>query len=103
ELMGEKYAEAFYQHVVLGRPWKPLEPLPETVTHSGRVITVDFYVPVPPIAWDDVLPKPHQTDLTEWAPGHGFEVRSGGTRLAIESVEILDQDTVKITLPARGP
>src|SRR4029079_7990671 len=76
ELMGEKYAEAFYQHVVLGRPWKPLEPLPETVTHSGRVITVDFYVPVPPLAWDEVLPKPHQTDLTEWAPGHGFEVRS---------------------------
>jgi hypothetical protein len=103
ELMGEKYAEVFYSHVVLGNPWQPLQPLADTVARSGRVITVDFHVPVAPLAWDDVLPKPHETDLTEWAAGRGFEVRMGGTRLAIESVEILDEDTVQITCAADVP
>jgi hypothetical protein len=97
ELMGEKYAEAFYQQVLLGHPWQPLQPLANTVTRSGKVITLDFQVPVPPLAWDDVLPKPHQTDLTEWAQGHGFEVRVGSQHLTIESVELLDADTVQIT------
>jgi hypothetical protein len=97
ELMGEKYAEVFYQHVLLGHPWQPLQPLANTVTRSGKVITVDFQVPVPPLAWDDVLPKPHQSDLTEWAQGRGFEVRVGSTHLTIESVELLDADTVQIT------
>src|SRR5262249_36614338 len=31
ELMGEKYAEAFNQHVLLGQPWQPLQPLADTV------------------------------------------------------------------------
>jgi hypothetical protein len=103
ELMGEKYAEAFYQHVLLGRPWQPLQPLRGSIARSGRVITVDFHVPVAPLAWDDVLPRPHQTDLTEWAPGRGFEVRTGATRLAIESVALLDEDTVQITCAADVP
>jgi hypothetical protein len=97
ELMGEKYGQIFYQHVLLGRPWRPLQPLADTITRNGRVITVDFHVPVPPLAWDDVLPKPHQVDLTEWAEGRGFEVRLGATRLTIASVELLDDDTVQIT------
>jgi hypothetical protein len=106
ELMGEKYAEVFYQHVLLGHPWKPLQPLAESVTRSGRVITVDFDVPVPPLAWDDVLPKPHLADLTEWAQGRGFELRTGAagsTPLTIESVELLDQDTVQITCTTDVP
>jgi len=104
--MGEKYAEVFYQHVLLGRPWKPLQPLAQTITRSGPVITVDFYVPVPPLAWDEVLPKPHQADLMEWAQGRGFEVRtagSGSTPLTIQSVELLDQDTVRITCTTDVP
>jgi hypothetical protein len=103
ELMGEKYGQAFYRHVLLGRRWQPLQPLSDTVARSGRVITVDFHVPVPPMAWDDVLPRPHQLDLTEWAEGRGFEVRTGGTRLTIESVELLDEDTVQITCAADVP
>jgi hypothetical protein len=103
ELMGEKYAQAYYQHVMLGRPWQPLQPLAETVRRSGRVISVDFHVPVPPLAWDDGLPMPHQADLTEWARGRGFEVRMGTTRLAIESVTFLDEDTVQITCAVEVP
>jgi hypothetical protein len=103
EMLGEKYAQVFYQHVVLGQPWHPLQPLTNTVARNGRVITVDFDVPVPPLTWDDALPRPHQTALTEWAAGRGFEVRMGATRLAIESVEIVDEDTVQITCAADVP
>jgi len=103
ELMGEKYAQAFYQHVLLGRPWKPLQPIASTVARNGAVITVDFEVPVPPLAFDEVLPRPHQEDLTEWAEGRGFEVRTGATRLAIASVTLVDEDTVQITLAADVP
>jgi hypothetical protein len=97
ELMGEKYAEAFYSHVLLGRRWQPLQPLADSVTRAGRVITLDFHVPYPPLAWDDALPRPHQQDLTAWARGRGFELRKGSTRLEIESVEIVDEDTVRVT------
>ncbi len=103
EMMGEKYAEVFYSHVVLAKPWVPLQPLEETVARNGRVITVDFHVPVPPLAWDSELPEPHQMDLTEWAQGRGFEVRSGTTRLTIESVTFVDDDTVQITTTTDVP
>jgi hypothetical protein len=97
ELMGEKYAQIFYSHVLLGEPWQPLQPLGETVARDGRVITLDFHVPFPPLAWDDQLPIPHENDLTQWAAGRGFEVRSGDTLLTIESVTLVDADTVQIT------
>lgn len=103
EMLGEKYAQVFYQHVVVGQPWQPVQPLANTVARNGRVITVDFHVPVPPLAWDDVLPRPHQTDLVEWAEGRGFEVRMGATRLPIESVSFVDADTVQITCGADVP
>jgi hypothetical protein len=103
ELMGEKYGQAYFQHVVRGIPWQPLQPLGNTVARNGRVITLDFHVPVPPLAWDEVMPKPHQSDLTEWAQGRGFEVRMGTTRVAIESVALVDEDTVQITCAADVP
>jgi hypothetical protein len=103
ERLGEKYAQVMYQRVVLGNAWQPLQPT--TVERSGRVITVHFHVPVPPLAWDTTLSMPHQTAFTEWAPGRGFEVKSGTTRVAISSVAIAG-DTVQITcatdLPATG-
>jgi hypothetical protein len=101
--MGEKYVEVFYSHVVLGKPWAPLQPLANTIVRSGRDITLDFQVPVAPLAWDTELPEPHQNDLTEWAQGRGFEVRSGTTRLTIESVTLVDGDTVKITTTTDVP
>ncbi len=103
ELMGEKYAQAFYQHVLLGRPWKPLQPIASSIESNGAVITVDFEVPVPPLAWSDELPMPHQNDLTEWAQGRGFEVKMGATPLEIASVELVDEDTVQIALAADVP
>jgi hypothetical protein len=45
---------------------------------------------------------PHQSAFTEWAPGRGFEVRAGTTRIAISSVAIAG-DSVQITCATDPP
>ena len=96
-LLGEKFGQVFFERSVLGHDWQPLQPT--SVERNGRVISVHFHVPVPPLAWDDVLQPPHQTNMTEWALGKGFEVRAGSKRFVISSAEILcaSGDTVDIT------
>lgn len=100
ELLGEKYAEVYFQRVVLGNAWQPLQPI--GVTRAGNVVTVRFHVPVPPLAWDTKLPLPHQTALTQWAQGRGFELRVGTTPRTISSVQIVN-DTVRITAASAVP
>lgn len=101
DLLGEKYGQIYYERVVLGRDWQPLQPT--TLRREGtQTVIVDFHVPVPPLVWDEVIPRPHQTALTEWAEGRGFEVRSGNNRIAIESVAI-DGDSVEITCATEIP
>ena len=100
ELLGEKYGEVYVQRVVIGNPWQPLQPI--TATRSGNVVTVRFHIPVPPLAWDTTLPNPHQTALTQWAQGRGFELRTGANRLTISSVQIVN-DTVRITATTTVP
>jgi hypothetical protein len=100
ERLGEKYGEVFFQRVVLGNAWQPLQPI--GVERSGRVITVRFHVPAPPLAWDTTLAMPHQSAYTEWAQGRGFEVRAGTTRVAISSVAIAG-DSVQITCATDPP
>lgn len=104
ELLGEKYGEIYYERVVLGRDWRPLEPLAASLGAGAEanVVRVRFHVPNPPLVWDTALPAPHQTALTEWANGRGFEVTAGGTRIPIEEVS-LDGDTVVIRCGASVP
>jgi hypothetical protein len=103
ERLGEKYAQVFVERVVRGHDWQPLQPI--AASRSGRVITVSFHVPVPPLAWDTTLPQPHKASNTAWASGNGFEVLAGSTPVAISSVQIAGND-VQITcgtdLPATG-
>lgn len=100
QLLGEKYGEVYHEVVVLGHDWQPLQPL--SAEREGRVVRVQFHVPVAPLVWDDVLPSPHQTALTEWAMGRGFEVRMGEAPIAIEAVQIAG-DSVEITTAAEVP
>ena len=103
ERLGEKSAQVFYQRVVLGNAWQPLQPT--GVSRNGRVLTVSFNVPVAPLAWDSALPAPHQASNTAWAQGKGFEVSSGSTPVTISSVAITGnsvQITVASDLPASG-
>ncbi len=93
--LGEKYAEVYYERVVRGRGWRPLEPV--AIGRKHNAITVTFHVPVPPLAWDDALPAPHQTQHTAWSRGRGFEVENDQGAQTILSV-VLDGNTVIITL-----
>ena len=103
ERLGEKDAQVFYQRVVLGSAWQPLQPT--GASRNGRVITVSFNVPVAPLAWDTSLPAPHTASNTAWAQGRGFEVSNGATPVTISSVAITGnsvQITVASDLPASG-
>jgi hypothetical protein len=100
--LGEKYGQVYFERVILGRPWQPLQPT--GVAREGRVITVTFHVPVPPLTWETTFQTPHG-GTPAWQAGKGFEVRSGSSAISIDSVEIAG-DTVQITcasdLPATG-
>jgi hypothetical protein len=93
--LGEKYAEVYYQRIVLGADWQPLQPISATL--AGKVITVKFHVPAPPLAWDTSIPAPHQGAHTAWAQGKGFEVQNQSGEQTIGSVAI-QGDSVAITL-----
>src|SRR4029079_12706389 len=47
--MGEKYAEVYYQRVILGKDWQPLQPV--RAVRQGKAIIVVFHVPEPPLVW----------------------------------------------------
>jgi lysophospholipase L1-like esterase len=93
--LGEKFGQVYFERVVLGRNWQPLQPI-GVERQSDRVLSVKFHVPAPPLVWDTVLQAPHQSS-SEWAAGKGFEVRAGSRRVTIASVAIVC-DSVEITL-----
>jgi hypothetical protein len=99
ELLGEKYAEVYYERAVVGHDWQPLQPT--TVERSGPMITVHFHIPVPPLAWDDSFAPAHAS-TPAWAAGKGFEVSGPSGAITISSVAILD-DAVQITCAADVP
>jgi hypothetical protein len=98
QLIGEKTGQIFFERMVLGNDWQPLQPT--AVTRADNVITVQLHVPVPPLRWDDAMPAP-----TAFPNGRGFEVRQGNIKIPITSVAIAG-DSVQITcggtLPASG-
>jgi hypothetical protein len=88
QALGEKYGQVYYERVVLGENWQPLQPT--LVERTGaRSIRVDFHVPVPPLVWDTELDAPLQS-IEEWKAGKGFELRGPGGRMGIRYVEICD-------------
>jgi hypothetical protein len=95
--LGIKYAQVFYEVVVRGNAWRPLQP--RAARRAGAVITVDMDVPVAPLAWDTSITAPHQSAYTEWAMGRGFEVEDSTGRLRITNIQIMGT-SVAITLAA---
>ena len=93
-LLGEKYAEVYFQRVILGQDWQPLQPT--GVERQGNVLTVHYHVPAPPLVWDTKLAAPHPS-VPEWRNGRGFEVSTAaGAKVTISSVAI-DGDNVVLT------
>lgn len=100
DMLGEKYGQIYFERVVRGRPWQPLQPTGVERT-SARVVTVTFHVPVPPLEWEESFSPPH-ADIPEWANGRGFELRGPSGNLEIASVDI-SGTKVKITAAADLP
>lgn len=93
--LGQKYAQVFYQAVIRGVLWQPLQPT--QVSRSGARITVKFHVPVPPLVFEDSLAPPHQTTNMQWKSGRGFEAEDSTGPLTIMSATI-QGDSVDLTL-----
>jgi lysophospholipase L1-like esterase len=95
--LGEKFAQIYYQRVLLGKDWQPLQPV--GIERNGSVITVHFQVPAGPLVWETSFQAPHES-IDKWKEGRGFEVStSSGARVGIASAEI-SGDTVVITCAA---
>lgn len=84
--LGEEYGQIYFERVLLGKDWQPLQPI--KIQRDGKAITLQFHVSVGPLVWDTDFDAPHQT-VDEWKLGKGFEVStSTGQRVAIASAEI---------------
>lgn len=95
-LLGEKYGQIYFERVVLGHKWRPLEPV--RVSREGNEVSIKFHVPKGPLVWDTALGQPHPSS-PEWSNGKGFEVTdAGGRRVAIRSASIRGRDTVVLEL-----
>ena len=96
--LGEKYGQVFFESVVMAESWQPLQPI--SASASGKVINVQFHVPVGPLAWDEGIVAP-QGVAPEWVNGRGFEVTLASAPEQIQSVQITgaggNLDTVQIT------
>ena len=98
ERVGEKTAQVYFERVVMGHDWQPLQPTSGNL--NGNVVTVHFHVPVPPLVWDAAARAARMT-IAEWAAGRGFEMTAAGVRKMISGVAIVGDDTVRSR--RRGP
>lgn len=89
--LGEDHAKAYRRVVLDGGTWEPLRPL--AVAREGRVITVRFAVPAPPLVLD--------TKLVVDPGNFGFEYTdASATPPAIEKVALGGPDSVVVILAA---
>lgn len=87
--LGEMHAKVFEHVLVQGQPWRPVSP--RAITRDGAEIDVQMWVPVPPLVLDDV----QVSDPGSY--GFGFSDGSGAPP-SIVSVEVVGEDSVRITL-----
>ena len=101
QMLGEKYGQVYFEKVILGNYWRPLEPV--KLKRHGKIITIRYHVPVPPMVWDTTLEAPHAS-VAEWKNGKGFEVTaSTGSKVTIASVAILGSNVVVTCASDPGP
>jgi lysophospholipase L1-like esterase len=99
--LGEKYGQIYFERVILGKDWQPLEPT--RVERKGKTITVHFHVPVPPLVWETTFQPPHQL-VDAWRQGRGFEISTtAGARVAITSAKISGDKVIIACATDPGP
>ena len=92
--LGEKYGQIYFERVILGKDWQPLEPT--RVMRKGKIITIHFHVPAPPLVWETTFQPPHQS-VDAWKQGGGFEISTTArVKVTISSAKI-SGDKVIIT------
>lgn len=99
--LGEKYGQVYFERVVLGKNWEPLEPT--IVERDGKIITIRLHVPVPPLVWETSFQPPHQS-VDAWKQGKGFEIStSAGDKVTITSAEISGDKVIITCATDPGP
>ena len=88
--LGEYFAKVYARLVFAHETWEPVRP--KLISRAGNVVTVQYYVPAPPLTLDTA----HVTK----ADNYGFDFVDNGTMVAISSVAVTAADTVTITLAA---
>lgn len=92
--LGEKYGQVYFERVVLGKNWQPLQPV--RIERKETVLTIHFQVPVRPLVWESSFQPPHPS-IAEWKEGRGFEVTtSAGVKVGIVSA-VISGDAVVLT------
>jgi hypothetical protein len=86
--LGEYHAKVIKKVVFDRETWKPLSP--DLVERNENIVYAKFHVPVGSLVFD--------TDLVKFKNNYGFEYFDDGSSSSISSVEIINTDTVKITL-----
>jgi len=85
---GEYYGKVIKKVAVDHEEWRPLSP--DSAERTGNIIYADFHVPAGELAFD--------TTLVSERDNYGFEYYDASSSATISSVELHDEDTVKITL-----
>lgn len=86
--LGEYFAKVYAKVILAGETWEPVRPM--QITRAANVITVQYYVPAPPLVLDT-------TRVTN--PGqYGFEYVDDNGPIAITNVVVSGADTVTVTL-----
>ncbi|MEI8269909.1 MAG: fibronectin type III domain-containing protein, partial [bacterium] len=86
--LGGYYAKVMKKVLIDKESWRPLGP--DTIVRSANIIYANFHVPAGQLAFDTTIVSPRSN--------YGFEYADSTSSANISSVEILDADTVKITL-----
>ncbi|MFV8875326.1 sialate O-acetylesterase [Serratia fonticola] len=88
--MGLQAEKAIRHHLETGEKFRPLEPI-KFRKITDRVIIGDFYVPVPPMKFDDSI-------VSQLPDGNnGFEVWDSSGRVGIVNTEVIGSSQLKIT------
>lgn len=86
--LGEYYGKVIKKVIINHEAWRPLTP--DSALLNGNVIYANFHVPAGILTFDTTLVSPRTNK--------GFEYYDSTSSASISNVEILDSDTVKITL-----
>lgn len=88
KLLGYYMQRAYATVVIEGKTWKPLDI--ESATAAGQTITLNFYVPHPPLEFD--------TERLKSIANQGFHVEDDLGELTITDVQIVGGVSVQITV-----